>query len=561
MNENFFDFFDFAVKYFYVNAHDARKPVPSFPSVSVRVGLWLNFELPVPLGRSLCSPQKPSYTKSMFGRKNIEILPEDRVKLPVILGIKPGYYLAVVYGCIILAVIFVVLVYPGLSKPGVVGLISSEPSGAAIRVDGVTLGSSPCEVFLPKGKRIVEMVLPGFESYVVQVDSDGRIFASTFFPKKISVKGTLTTADPVAAFSAEAADYVRWSFIGEPAEVNQVPLSLSEGAYRTGPAAVNPELKQNMDAVLSSALRFAVTKAAAKDLLRAKFLVDASGLSPSPFTLVGSIREAAAYIGAAPEGPVRAWLAGLGYGRAEGGTTGQTGETGAGQVGGTSAVIRTGGEGPPLSSFTLNGQEFIPLRGGGIEKNGVEFPISPMFVAGTEIPSASWDAFVAENPAWSADNREALIAEGLVSGDYLLAFDHAAYPRPAVPGISWHAAKAYCRWLGGKLPTALSGWEVRLPTEREWEYAALYFEGRSGAPENLLGGLWEWCEEAYAPLDFFPAGANGTDSPERPVKGGSWVNQPGTVNLSTRGSLPPGSSSPFVGFRPFVVPADSAGTG
>jgi hypothetical protein len=286
----------------------------------------------------------------MFGRKSIEILPEDRVRLPVVLGIKPGYYLVVLYGCIILAILFVVLVYPGLSKPGVVGVISSEPSGAAIRVDGVTLGQTPCEVFLPKGKRIVEMVLPGFESYVVQVDFGGRIFASTFFPKKISIRGTLTTADPVAAFTAEAADYVRWSFAGEPAEVNQVPLSLSEGAYRTGPAAVNLERKRDMDAILESALRFASTKAAARDLLRAKFLVDASGLSPSPFALVGSIREAAACIGVAPNGPVRAWLAGLGYGSA-----GPAASMAAGENGGQTAVIRTGGESPPLSSLTLNG--------------------------------------------------------------------------------------------------------------------------------------------------------------------------------------------------------------
>ncbi|MDR0585767.1 MAG: SUMF1/EgtB/PvdO family nonheme iron enzyme [Treponema sp.] len=492
----------------------------------------------------------------MFGRKNIEILPEDRVKLPVVLGIKPGHYLAVLYGCIILAVLFMVLVYPGLSKPGIVAVISSEPSGAAIRVDGVTLGSSPCEVFLPKGGRIVEMVLPGFESHVVRIDSGGRIFASNFFPEKIPVKGTLTTADPVAAFAAEAADYVRWSFAGEPAEVNQIPLSLSEGAYRTGPAAVDPELKQEMDTVLKSALRFASTKAAARDLLRAKFLVGASGLSPSPFTLIASVQEAAASIG--PEGPVRTWLAGLGYGSA-----GQADETNAGRT-----AIRTNGANPPLSSLTLNGQEFIPVRGGIIEKNGVDSPVPSMFMAGTEVSSASWDAFVAENPKWSADNREALIAEGLVSRDYLLPIDHSAYPRPAVPGVSWYAARAYCRWLSGKLPAALSGWEVKLPAESEWHYAALYFEGRSpagsGTPENLSGGLWEWCGEPYAPLDFFPpsSAVNEPDSPERPVKGGSWINQPGTVNLTTRGSLPPGSSSPFVGFRPVIAPisAGPAGT-
>jgi hypothetical protein len=476
----------------------------------------------------------------MFGRKIIEILPEDKVKLPVILGIKPGYYLAVLYGCIILAVLFCVLVYPGLSKPGSIGVISSEPSGAAVRVDGVTLGSTPCEVFLPKGTRTVELVLPGFESRVIRVEAGGRLFASNFFPKKIPVRGTLETPDPVAAFAAEAEDYVRWSFIGEPAETNQVPLSLSEGAYRTGPAALDPEHKKDMDAVLESALRFASTKAAVKDLVRAKCLVDNAGLSPSPFTLIRSIQEAAAFIGAAPEEPRRAWLASLGV-LAE--NPGEAGET----------AIRISGESPAPSPAVLNGQEFIPLRGGLYQSGGREAVIPPLFAARTEVSSSSWAAFVAENPGWSLENRDQLAERGLVTGEYLAAIDHPAYPQPAVPGVSWYGAKAYCRWLSGKL--SLPGWEVRLPSEDEWNYAALYFEGRPDAPENLLGGLWEWCEEPYAPLNFFPPSAAGRPgSPERPVKGGSWVNQQGTVDAATRASLPPESSSPFVGFRPVIAP-------
>jgi hypothetical protein len=482
----------------------------------------------------------------MFGKKKIEILPEDRVKLPVILGIKPGYYLAVLYGCIILVVLFAVLVYPGISNPGSIGVISSEPSGAAVRVDGVTLGSTPCEVFLPKGTRTVELVLPGFESRVIRVDSGGRIVASNFFPKKIPVRGTLETADPVAAFAAEAEDYVRWSFIGEPAETNQVPLSLSEGAYRTGPAAVDPERKKEMDAVLESALRFAWTKAAARDLLRAKCLIDNAGLSPSPFTLVRSIQEAAAFIG--PEQPVRAWLASLDL-LAEN----------PGQAGGT--AIRISGESPALSPVTLNGQEFVPLRGGSYQSGGRETGVPSLFIARTEVSSASWAAFIAENPGWSAENRDALVEQGLVTGEYLAAIDHPAYPRPAVPGVSWYGAKAYCRWLGGKL--SLPGREVRLPSEDEWNYAALYFDGRPEAPENLLGGLWEWCEEPYAPLDFFPpsSAADKLGSPERPVKGGSWVNQAGTVDPGTRASLPPESSSPFVGFRPVIAPVSARPAG
>ncbi|MDR1507994.1 MAG: SUMF1/EgtB/PvdO family nonheme iron enzyme [Treponema sp.] len=475
----------------------------------------------------------------MFGRKKIEILPEDRVKLPVILGINPGHYLAVIYGIAALFVVFLILIYPGLSNPGSVGIISSEPSGAAVRIDGVTLGVSPCEIFLPKGTRTVEMVLPGFESYTVTLDVGSGIFAANLFPKKIPVDGILLTSDPVGALTGEAADYAWWTFAGEPTETRQIPLSLSEGAYRTGPAAANPELKREMDAVLRSALRFASTRAAARDLARAKFLVDNSGLSPSPLTLVRSIREAVSYAGNVPEEPLNAWLAGLSGPSRQGGDDGDEG---------TGMAIRIiPSRAPALSPVILNGQEFIPVTGGFFEKGGVETEIPPMLVARTEVPASSWDAFAGENPEWAGYRMP----------------ENASYPAPAVPEVSWYGARAYCRWLSGRLPPALSGWEIRLPAESEWNYTALYFagspEGRQ-TPVNLSGGLWEWCGDPYAPLDFFPRSSadNGLGSPEYPVKGGSWINPPGTVNPGDRASLPPDSSSPFVGFRPILTPKSPA---
>lgn len=91
---------------------------------------------------------------------------------------------------------------------------------------------------------------------------------------------------------------------------------------------------------------------------------------------------------------------------------------------------------------------------------------------------------------------------------------YANHPRDSV---NWYQAVAFCRWLSAKL-----GYEIRLPTQQEWEAAARYPDGREypwgdeyisehaaaekspvgiypqGAnPANglydMLGNMWEWC--------------------------------------------------------------------
>jgi len=497
--------------------------------------------------------------KQWRGFKKIEIKEEDRVSLPTIFGVKPGRYLAALYGAAAILALFFVLVFPGLSKPGSVGIFSSEPAGSAVRVDGVTLGYTPCEIFLPKGKRAIEMVLPGFEKDAKELEVKGRIFGSLFFPRKVAVAGKLVSPDPAGAFAISALEYQYWSS-AEVTESYQSPMSLSEGAYRTGPAAGDPAVRKAMRGVLENSLRYTATRAAARDLLRASFLLDNAGLSPSPLTALRSIQGAANRMGETNAVP---WLAELlpaeAYARlVQSAWYRKYDPAGGGE---TAVLIR---DLPFQFAGTLNvgNIDFISVNSGSFTKYGKSESMPPIFMARSLLTQAAWDAFTAENPEWSAAGREALISRGFVGEDYLVAPDHPGYPAPAAPGISWYAAAAYCAWLTSKLPSVLSGWEARLPSENEWEFAIRQFED----PANNFGMLWEWCADMYAPLDFFPAqeealktlekaaGKAGVPFPERVVRGGSWINPPGSVGVETRGSLPPECSSPFVGFRPVIVP-------
>ncbi|MDR2551803.1 MAG: SUMF1/EgtB/PvdO family nonheme iron enzyme [Treponema sp.] len=505
----------------------------------------------------------------MFFRP-VEIKNEDLVRLKPVFGIKPGICLAVLYGGILLLILFFVLIYPGLSKPGSLVLFSSEPAGAAVRVDGITLGYTPCEIFVPRGSRGVEFILPRFEADRREINVKGRIFASLFLPRRLSVSGTLVSPDPAAAFAGEAAEYIYWSFAGEPTEGYQIPPALSEGAYRVGPAAADTAVREEMKNILAASLRYARTGASLRDFLRAKFLVDNQGLSASPLTLLLSLREAAAGIdgvsGAAP------WLAEVLSQEAAAVLAGSAWFTqNAGTAKPSAGVIDL-----PLQlplSLKLGEVDFISLPPGYLERNGRREAVPPLYIAQEPVSLDAWEAFTAENPRWAPGNREALIASRLVQEDYLVSPDNPAYPAPAAPGISWYAAAAYCSWLSAKLPSSLEGWEIRLPTEAEWEFAfSQYGSPKNGSSGGFSAGkLWEWCADPYAPLDFFPlpekalAALEKTEpQPEtaeagrildRSVRGGSWVNPPGSVDpAGSRGSLPPDTSSPFTGFRPVIVP-------
>ena len=185
------------------------------------------------------------------------------------------------------------------------------------------------------------------------------------------------------------------------------------------------------------------------------------------------------------------------------------------------------------------------------------------FSIGTNlITENEYAKFVEENPEWSADNRDNLIAEGLVDSNYLKNITLSSRSSRPIRYISWYAAEAYCSWRSGK-----DGVEYSLPTAAEWSVAALsasekdyvtslvFVENNSDTPTGLMGQLWDMTSTPYIPLSRLVS----TETVERlealfpydgvVVLGGSYVNSADDIDISTIGFAYRNTCSEFNGFR------------
>jgi len=204
-----------------------------------------------------------------------------------------------------------------------------------------------------------------------------------------------------------------------------------------------------------------------------------------------------------------------------------------------------------------DGSEMVHVRAGRFKMGGKpgyeggmvhEVSVVSFYIGKHEVTNRQFRAFVDANPKWHKDR----IDRKLHDGNYLKHWDDDTYPmgqadHPVV-NVSWFAAKAYCEWVGG-----------RLPTEAEWEYAcragstttfcfgddsdqldayAWYDNNSDGSTRtvgrkkaskwgihDMHGNAWEWCSSKVEPYPY--RADDGREDPtdadsRRILRGGGW---------------------------------------
>ena len=134
---------------------------------------------------------------------------------------------------------------------------------------------------------------------------------------------------------------------------------------------------------------------------------------------------------------------------------------------------------------------------------------------------------------WRQDDRDGWLQAG-PGGLQPLVWD------APVRHISWYEADAYARWCG-----------VRLPTEQEWEAAAV-----DPRMHNVADSVWQWTGSAYLPYPRFrpQPGAIGEYNGkfminQMVLRGGSRATPPGHARLTYRNFFPPDARWQFSGLR------------
>jgi formylglycine-generating enzyme required for sulfatase activity len=184
-----------------------------------------------------------------------------------------------------------------------------------------------------------------------------------------------------------------------------------------------------------------------------------------------------------------------------------------------------------------------------------------------EVTQAQWSRVMGRNPSMFTGCREC-----------------------PVENVSWSDVEVFLERAG-----RLTGLDLRLPTEAEWEYAAgggdlhqrwsgteipeqigqfaVLADNSDGRPQpvgtrkansyglyDMSGNVWEWCSDYYSGEYYTVSPVDNPTGPEsgrkRVLRGGSWVDEAVYLRVANRNGYPPGGKNGYLGFRLAMDPPE-----
>ncbi len=198
--------------------------------------------------------------------------------------------------------------------------------------------------------------------------------------------------------------------------------------------------------------------------------------------------------------------------------------------------------------------------GGSDEKPVHEVCLDDYYIGRTEVTQGLWKAVMSNNPSSFKDDKL------------------------PVESVSWDDAQEFIKKLN-----RITGKNFRLPTEAEWEYAAVsaplnnrspyeyagsnnidevaWYDSNSGSKTHTVaqkkanalglydmsGNVWEWCSDWYGSGYYRNSPRNNPQGPSsgsrRVMRGGSWYSYAQYCRSAIRYSYSPGGSNISLGFR------------
>ncbi len=528
----------------------------------------------------------------MKHEKNKRDAEDIHVHLKPVLGMKPGVYLTVLYSFILILILFFILVMPGIKNNGTRFYITTTPEASVIFVDNVYKGTSPTAIFVPKGFHTITVKKDFFKTAVFRENVKGRIFFSLIFPRTKKVTQHMPLIDPEGFLKKRYKEISGYALINDYYEGYQYPSLITRTVREFNEGAAPGKLQELYEFLYT--MRYNL---GSKDLYN-DYIKAINYLQPKSTSGVSDLENVRSFYrkhGFSDKGLLLAYATSFpkkadGYAKEldslfngvidreqKGATADHKLSGSAPLIFGDFKFLKVPGGTYTAGSTSVDKNSF--LSGGA----GDNFPhresVQAFYMLESEVTRGQYALFLEKNPRWQKDALKDRVKDNTVTDDYLKDYTSVPGDEP-VSEVSWYAASAFASWLTTQLPARLSTFEVRLPTEAEWEWAArlnsrtnpatVFLQNSVDGPlpsnfqrqgalglADMLGNLWEWCDNYYLPADtlFGRYGMENTayQGAEKAVRGGSWANEARSVSAVSRGSQEPSWCTPFLGFRVVLV--------